>query len=101
MSRMKTCRILHREYFIKLERNAYSWRIVAITHRLGNSFLPTPAFFYPNQAAAAECARAAVDRHLNGGCMDWRPSIRVRSRVDGWSGPCSLDAKLGRGKCCG
>ena len=50
--RMKTGRILHREYFIDLERNAYSWRIVAITHRLGNSFLPAPAFFYPNQAAA-------------------------------------------------
>jgi hypothetical protein len=38
--KMKTGRILHREYFIDLERNAYSWRIVAITHRLGNSFLP-------------------------------------------------------------
>ena len=37
--RMKTGRILHREYFIDLERNVYSWRIVAITHRLGNSFL--------------------------------------------------------------
>ena len=65
MSRMKTCHIPHREYFINLERNAYSWRIAAITHRLGNSFLPASTFFYPNQAAAAECARAAIDRHLN------------------------------------
>ena len=70
MSRMKTCHILHREYFINLERNAYSWRIVAITHRLGNSFLPAPAFFYPNQAAAAECARAAIDSHPNGGRVE-------------------------------
>ena len=30
---MKTTRIVHREYFIDLERNAYSWQIVAITHR--------------------------------------------------------------------
>jgi hypothetical protein len=52
--RMKTGRILHREYFIDLERNAYSWRIVAIAHRLGKLFLPAPDFFYPNQAAAEE-----------------------------------------------
>jgi hypothetical protein len=68
--RMKTGRILHREYFIDLERNAYSWRIAAITHRLGKSFLQAPAFFYPNQAAAEECARAAIESHLNGGRMD-------------------------------
>ena len=68
--RMKTDRILHRDYFIDLERNAYSWRIVAITHRLGNSFLPAPAFFYPNQAAAAECVRAAIDSHPNGGRVE-------------------------------
>ena len=29
-------RILHREYFIEFERNAYSWQIVVITHRLEN-----------------------------------------------------------------
>ncbi len=68
--RMKTGRILHREHFIDLERNAYSWRIVAITHSLGRSFLPAPAFFYPNQAAAEQCGRAAIDRHLSGGRMD-------------------------------
>ena len=28
---MKTGRILHREYCIDLERNVYSWRIVAVT----------------------------------------------------------------------
>jgi hypothetical protein len=49
-------RIVHREYFIDLERNAYSWRIVAITHRLENPLLPAPAFFYPNQAAAERYA---------------------------------------------
>jgi hypothetical protein len=38
---MKGHRILHREYFIELERNVYSWRIVAITHRLENSFKPS------------------------------------------------------------
>jgi hypothetical protein len=43
--RMKTGRILHHEYCIDLERNVYSWRIVAITHRLGKSFLRAPAFF--------------------------------------------------------
>ena len=63
--RMKTRRILHRQYCIDLERNVYSWRIVAITHRLGKSFLQAPAFFYPDQAAAEECARAAIDRDLN------------------------------------
>jgi hypothetical protein len=42
--RMKTSRILHREYSIDLERNVYSWRIAAITDRLGKSFLPAPAF---------------------------------------------------------
>ena len=42
---MKTRRILHRDYFIDLERNAYSWRIVAVSHRLENSLLPAPAFF--------------------------------------------------------
>jgi hypothetical protein len=68
--RMKTGRILHREYFIDLERNAYSWRIAAITHRLGKSFLQAPAFFYPDQATAEEWARAAIDSHLNGGRMD-------------------------------
>jgi hypothetical protein len=67
---MKTGRILHRDYFIDLERNAYSWRIVAITHPLRNLVLPTPAFFYPNQAAAEQCARAAIDHHLSGGRMD-------------------------------
>jgi hypothetical protein len=67
--RMKTGGILHREYFIDLERNVYSWRIAA-THRLGKSFLQAPAFFYPNQAAAEECARAAIESHLNGGRMD-------------------------------
>ena len=63
---MKTGRILHREY----ERNAYSWRIVAISHRLENSLLPAPAFFYPTQAAAERYARAAIESHLNGGRMD-------------------------------
>jgi hypothetical protein len=48
----------------------YSWRIAAITHRLENSFLPAPAFFYPNQTAAERYARAAIDSHLNGGRMD-------------------------------
>jgi hypothetical protein len=67
---MKGHRILHREYFIELERNVYSWRIVAITHRLENSFVPAPAFFYPTQAAAERYARAAIDSHLNGGRMD-------------------------------
>jgi hypothetical protein len=67
---MKTDRVLHREYFIDLERNAYSWRIVAITHRLRKSFLPVPAFFYPNQATAEQCARAAIDSHLNGGLVE-------------------------------
>ena len=42
---MKTRRILHREYFIDLERNAYSWRIVSISHRLENSLLAAPASF--------------------------------------------------------
>jgi hypothetical protein len=68
--RMKTSRILHREYSIDLERNVYSWRIAAITDRLGKSFLPAPAFFYPNQAAAERYARAAIDGHLNGGHVD-------------------------------
>ena len=68
--RMKTRRILHREYFIDLERNAYSWRIVAISHRLGKSPLPAPTFFYPTQAAAERYARAAIDSHLNGRRMD-------------------------------
>jgi hypothetical protein len=53
--RMKTGRILHREYFIDLERNAYSWRIVAITHLLRKSFLAAPTFFYPNQAINRGC----------------------------------------------
>ena len=68
--RMKTGRILYREYCIDLERNVYSWRIVSITHRLGKSFLPAPAFFYPDQATAEECARAAIDRDLNGGRVE-------------------------------
>ena len=68
--RMKTRRILHREYFIDLERNVYSWRIVAISHRLENSPLPAPTFFYPTQAAAERYARAAIESHLNGGRMD-------------------------------
>jgi hypothetical protein len=68
--RMKAGRILYREYFIDLERNAYSWRIVAITHRLENALLPAPTFFYPNQAAAERYARAAIDDHLNGGRTD-------------------------------
>jgi hypothetical protein len=42
--RMKTRRILHREYSIDLERNVYRWRITAITDRLRKSFLPAPAF---------------------------------------------------------
>jgi hypothetical protein len=63
-------RILHREYFIDLERNAYSWRIVALSHRLGNSLLPAPAFFYPTQAAAERYAKAAIESHLNGGRTD-------------------------------
>jgi|HubBroStandDraft_6_1064221.scaffolds.fasta_scaffold209157_4 hypothetical protein len=67
---MKTGRILHRDYFIHVERNIYSWRIAAITDRLGKSFLQAPAFFYPNQATAEECARAAIDSNLNGGRMD-------------------------------
>jgi hypothetical protein len=70
---MKTGRILHREYFIDLERNSYSWRIVAITHRLENSLVPAPAFFYPSKATAEQCARAAVDNHLNCGRMDSGP----------------------------
>ena len=68
--RMKTGRVLHREYCIDLERNVYSWRIVAITHRLGKSFLQAPTFFYPDQSTAEECARAAIDSHLNDGRMD-------------------------------
>ncbi len=67
---MKTERILHREYFIDLERNVYSWRIAAVTDRLGKSFLPAPAFFYPNQAAAEQCAKAAIDSHLHGGRVE-------------------------------
>jgi hypothetical protein len=70
--RMKTGRILHREYFIDLERNAYSWRIVAITHPLRKSFLPAPTFFYPNQATAEQCARKAIDSYLNRGCVEGR-----------------------------
>ena len=68
--RMKTDRILHREHFIDLERNAYSWRVAAISHRLENSFVPASAFFYPTQAAAERYARAAIESHLNGGRMD-------------------------------
>jgi hypothetical protein len=49
---MKPGRILHRDYVIELERNAYSWRIIAITDPHRESFLPAPAFFYPNQATA-------------------------------------------------
>lgn len=64
---MKARRILHREYFIDLERNAYSWQIVAINHRLEDSFVQAPAFFYPTQAAAERYARAAIDRHLLSG----------------------------------
>jgi hypothetical protein len=70
--RMKTGRILHREYFIDLERNAYSWRIVAITHPLRKSSLPAPTFFYPNQATAEQCARKAIDSYLNRGCVGGR-----------------------------
>jgi hypothetical protein len=70
--RMKTGRILHREYFIDLERNAYSWRIVAITHPLRKSPLPVPTFFYPNQATAEQCARKAIDSYLNRGCVEGR-----------------------------
>jgi hypothetical protein len=65
---MKTGRILHREY----ERNAYSWRIVAITHPLRKSPLPVPTFFYPNQATAEQCARKAIDSYLNRGCVEGR-----------------------------
>ena len=68
--RMKTGRMLHREYVIDLERNAYSWRIVAIIHPLRKSSLPAPTFFYPTQAAAERYARAAIESHLNGGRMD-------------------------------
>ena len=68
--RMKTRRILHREYFIDLVRNVYSWQIVAISHRLENSPLPAPTFFYPTPAAAERYARAAIDSHLNGRRMD-------------------------------
>jgi hypothetical protein len=59
---MKTARIHHGEYFIDLERNAYSWRIVAITHHPSGSFLPlVPAFFYPDRTTAEQYARAAID----------------------------------------
>ena len=64
--RMKTSRILHREYFIDLERNAYSWRIVAIIHRLKESFLPAPTFFYPNQATVERYGKGVIDSQLNG-----------------------------------
>jgi hypothetical protein len=67
---MKTDRILHREYFIDLERNVYSWRIAAITHRLGNSFLTGPTFFYPNQETAERYAKTVIDGQLNGGRKD-------------------------------
>jgi peptidoglycan-N-acetylglucosamine deacetylase len=66
MSKLKK----HGEYFIELERNVYSWRIAAIVHPLRKSVLPAAAFFYPSQAAAEQCARAAIDDHLNGGLMD-------------------------------
>ena len=45
--RMKTGRILHREYCIDLERNVYSWRIVSITHRLEKLVLPGTSFLLP------------------------------------------------------
>jgi hypothetical protein len=43
--KIKIGRILYREYFMDLERNAYSGRIIAITHRLESAVLPAPAFF--------------------------------------------------------
>ena len=61
---MKTTRIAHREYFIDLERNAYSWQIVAITHRSSGSFLPAPSFFYPDRDTAEQCGKAAIDSQL-------------------------------------
>ena len=67
---MKTDRILHREHFIDLERNAYSWRVAAISHQLGKSVLAAPTFFYPNQETAERYARAVIESHLNDGCMD-------------------------------
>jgi hypothetical protein len=60
---MKTARIVHREYFIDLERNAYSWQIVAITHR-SSGFLPAPSFFYPDRETAEQCGKAAIDTQL-------------------------------------
>jgi len=59
---MKTARIHHREYFIDLERNVYSWRIAAITHHPSGSFLPlVVAFFFPDRTTAEQYARAAID----------------------------------------
>ena len=60
--RMKTGRILHREYFIDLERNAYSWRIVAITHRLGKSFLPGASFLLSDPSGRRANTRGRLSK---------------------------------------
>ena len=66
---MKTGRILHRDYFIHVERNIYSWRIAAITDRLGKSLLRRQLTFIQTGDRRA-MARAAIDSNLNGGRMD-------------------------------
>jgi hypothetical protein len=53
---MKTTRIVHREYFIDLERNAYSWQIVAITHRSA-IFHPAPSFFILTETLRSNAGR--------------------------------------------
>lgn len=61
---MTTARIVHRNYFIDLTKDAQGWRVVAITHNGTGQALLTPAFYYVGRATAEQYAKAAIDVQL-------------------------------------
>jgi hypothetical protein len=61
-----TTSVLHSNYFIDLEHDGQSWRVIAITHCFNGSSLVPPGFNYPDQATAEQYARAAMSVQLSG-----------------------------------